>query len=313
MEISGTLHLYSGKRRELFFVFDDDVAQQLYNLAGFNVEDKSSREVFVSVGTDRFISRRTLSFSRKQTEIKVSLCAKGSKEGLRSLTALYNWYVPSGDKRPAPFPILGELNEVDKDGHHVWELHLQEPAESVVPPGLDRRRKEPSKTRRVWIERRTIEERDTSEVSRLAEEIAYDVARSDFPPARYQCHWRDGFYDSELMEVRELGIIADIDVWDIDNSQPTCFIEVKAQKVAVRSCLPRFYLSRSEWQSFIRCRNDGMSYQVWVIQYSDVEQLRNRTAPLRLFVFDVIDAEWLEPDTFLVKPLAAQGEEYWIE
>ena len=30
MNISGTLHLYSGKDRELFFTFDDDVAQELY-------------------------------------------------------------------------------------------------------------------------------------------------------------------------------------------------------------------------------------------------------------------------------------------
>ncbi len=29
--------------------------------------------------------------------------------------------------------------------------------------------------------------------------------------------WRDGFLDSERIEIREMGVIADIDVWDVQN------------------------------------------------------------------------------------------------
>jgi hypothetical protein len=82
MEISGTLHLYSGEDRELFFTFDDDVAQNLYAASNFDIDDKDSRRVFISVGSDRFINRRTMSFSRKQSEIKVSLCHKTTKDNL---------------------------------------------------------------------------------------------------------------------------------------------------------------------------------------------------------------------------------------
>ena len=41
MEISGTLHFYSGEDKELFFVFDDDVAQQLYKMGDFDVDDQT--------------------------------------------------------------------------------------------------------------------------------------------------------------------------------------------------------------------------------------------------------------------------------
>jgi hypothetical protein len=37
MDISGTLHLYSGEDRELFFTFDDDVAQDLYSTSHFDI------------------------------------------------------------------------------------------------------------------------------------------------------------------------------------------------------------------------------------------------------------------------------------
>ena len=57
---------------ELFFVFDDDVAQVLYGMPEFDVSDVDTRRVWVSVGNDRFINRRTLSFSQKQSESKVS-------------------------------------------------------------------------------------------------------------------------------------------------------------------------------------------------------------------------------------------------
>jgi hypothetical protein len=87
MDISGTLHLYSGEDKELFFVFDDEIAQQLYRMPKFDIEDSDSRRAYISVGTDRFIHRRTLSFSRKQTEIKVSLVTPEAASGERySLT-----------------------------------------------------------------------------------------------------------------------------------------------------------------------------------------------------------------------------------
>src|SRR4051812_46203962 len=92
MQINGTLHLYSGDRRELFFVFADSVAQQLYKNPALDIDDPPSRVVSVSIGNSRFISERTLSFSRKQSEIKVSLCSRNSKEGLKDLTGLYNWF-----------------------------------------------------------------------------------------------------------------------------------------------------------------------------------------------------------------------------
>ena len=82
MYISGTLHLYSGADRELFFVFDDDVAQELYASGDFPIADIQRRRAYISVGPDRFIHQRTLSFSRKQTEIKVSLCSRNTKDGL---------------------------------------------------------------------------------------------------------------------------------------------------------------------------------------------------------------------------------------
>ena len=82
MDVSGTLHFYSGNRKELFFVFDDDVAQELYDLPDFDITDPATRRAHISIGAERFIHERTLSFSGKQTEIKVSLCAEASKNGL---------------------------------------------------------------------------------------------------------------------------------------------------------------------------------------------------------------------------------------
>lgn len=52
------------KTRELFFVFDDDIAQQLYRRPEFKIKDVNTRRAFVSVGNDRFIHQRTLNFSK---------------------------------------------------------------------------------------------------------------------------------------------------------------------------------------------------------------------------------------------------------
>jgi hypothetical protein len=313
MEISGTLHLYSGKRRELFFVFDDDVAQLLYEAPSFRYESRESRRVYVSVGTQRFISQRTLSFSQKQTEIKVSLCAKGSKDNLGSLTALYDWYVPRGIRRPAPFPLLGSLSATEHEGHQTWELHLQEPLGMVLPPGLPRRRKSPSLAKRMWQERRLIVERETAEVSRAAEQIALSIVEGDFPKPHFQCLWRDAYYDSERPEVRKYGIIADIDVIDENANRPALFVEVKAQKVSSNNASARFYLSRFEWQSLVRCRRARMHYQVWLIQYHSIDDLRARSERLRLLVFKDIQKRWLRPETLLVIASRHDAEEFEIE
>ena len=88
MDVSGTLHLYSGDDRELFFTFDDEVARDLYSSSDFDIDDRETRRVYISVGTNRFINRRTLSFSRKQSEIKVSLCKPDHKRQPRRANAL---------------------------------------------------------------------------------------------------------------------------------------------------------------------------------------------------------------------------------
>jgi len=117
MNVSGSLHLYSGDDKELFFVFDDAVAQDMYRDSQFNIDDLETRRVYISVGSSRFIHQRTLSFSRKQTEIKVSLCSRNTKDGLGSLTALYDWFTRRG-VHPAPFGILGRLAKVrHRNGH----------------------------------------------------------------------------------------------------------------------------------------------------------------------------------------------------
>ena len=83
MNVSGTLHLYSGEDKELFFVFDDDVAQQLYGNTRFKIGRMSRSHQLDLGGLQRVTHLRTLSFSKKQTEIKISLCSQGAKGGSR--------------------------------------------------------------------------------------------------------------------------------------------------------------------------------------------------------------------------------------
>lgn len=313
MNIRGTLHLYSGGRDELFFVFDDDVAQLLYDMGEFDIDDKESRHVWVSVGTDRFIRRRTLSFSRKQTEIKVSLCSLGSKDGLGTLTELYEWFVPQDGHRPVPLPVLGSLKKSRHDGSAVWELSIMEPVDLVVPPGLGRRARKRSKEWEAWRHRREIQERELSVIGRSAEKLAWELAQVDFPQPKFACLWRDSFLDSEKEALRKLGVIADIDVWDTDNDTSACIIEVKAQKTTSPHDSPKFYLSGAEWRSFQVCSSQGIPYQLWLVQYRTREDLEGDQLHLNLIVYDKLAEEWLDnEENYIVKPIAKTGTHYSI-
>src|SRR5216684_5660933 len=171
MNVSGTLHLYSGEDRELFFVFDDDVAQQLTAAGDFDLDNSRSRQVYISVGSERFIHRRTLHFTRKQTEIKVSLCSRNTKDNLGALTALYDWFSPDTARHPEPVAVLGSLHRRRHRGEQVWELHLEEPVDlELVPPlGVLSRPKVPSRTRQNWLARREFHERDLKKAGKKAE------------------------------------------------------------------------------------------------------------------------------------------------
>jgi hypothetical protein len=311
MNISGTLHFYSGNRKEFFFVFDDDVAQQLYENPIFDIENLNSRRVYVSVGNNRFIHRRTLSFSRKQTEIKVSLCSLGSKDGLGALTYLYDWFSARGE-HPKPFAVLGKLETSNYQGNDVWELTITEPIDSIAPPGLSRRRKNKSRQRKSYETRRKFTERDLREIGRPAENLAFEIAQEDFPAPEYSCLYRRDFLDSERIEIRKLGIIADIDVWDEQDNSPHIFIEVKAQKVRRHGANSAFYLSLSEWHSYQKAQEQGLSYQIWLFQYLDLDDFTNAPNQIKLIVFDEINIEWLKPDGYLVIPESKSGKRFSI-
>jgi hypothetical protein len=312
MEISGTLHFYSGEDKELFFVFDDDIAQQLYGEPQFDIDDLNSRRVYISVGADRFIHQRTLSFSRKQTEIKVSLCSRNTKDGLASLTTLYDWFSARGNPRPAPFPVLGRLARQRHNEQYVWELRITEPIGLIDPPGLTRRRKTPPPERRSYEHRRRFVQRDLESAGRPAEELAKELALADYPAPAYSCLWREEFLDSERIEIRKMGILADIDVWNEGQGIAELFIEVKAQKVLRRRADPIFYLSVGEWRSYERARKARIPYQVWLFQYISLDDFERAPERLSLIIFDKIDDDWLHPDGYLVTPGNASGKRYSV-
>jgi hypothetical protein len=312
MNVSGTLHFYSGAKKELFFVFDDEVAKEMYANAEFDQGNKDSRRVYISIGEDRCIHRRTLSFSLKQTEIKVSLCARNSKNGLGNLTVLYDWFALGGES-PAPFGVLGRLTKARHEGADVLELALTEPEGFIAPPGLGRRLKKKSPVRKSFEHRREIQLRDQSEPGRLAEELALSIARDDHPLPNYQCLWRQQFLDSEKTEIRKLGIIADIDIWDVLANSPKQFIEVKAQKVANRKTRPKFYLSVGEWRSYQDSQSNGIGYEIWLFQYYDLSDFQNAPHSVSLIVYDNISMDWLDPDGYLVSPTGAAGKRYELQ
>lgn len=304
MNISGTLHFYSGDDKELFFVFDDEVAQEMYRNEEFDIEDLETRRVYISVGSSRFIHQRTLSFSRKQTEIKVSLCSRNTKDELGSLTDLYNWFAARGT-HPTPFGVLGRLAKVSRDNATVWELILTEPEDLITPPGLPRRQKTSSPERRMFERRREILQRDLAKPGRSAEELAFRILKREFPKPDYTCHWRQDFLDSEKAKIRELGIIADIDIWNVTADSPDRFIEVKAQKITGKRAKPIFHLSSAEWRSYQKAKSEGVPYAVWLFQYSNVEDLASAPQDVILTIFDEVSKEWLAPEGYIVAPTSA--------
>lgn len=265
MDVSGTLHFYSGADKELFFVFDDDVAQELYREEEFDLNDIDTRRCYISVGFDRFIHRRTMSFSRKQTEIKMSLCSSATKGGLGALTSLYDWYGSRGASRPDPFPILGTLNKVQHSSGRVWELHLTEPVDLIVPPGFERRKKAAPPERKSFENRRIFSKRDVDTVGRAAEELAIELAQLDYEAPEFNCLWRDAYIDSERIEIRKMGVIADIDIWNEVAGVPAAFLEVKAQKVLSSKTPPAFYLSIGEWRGYKAAERAGIPYVVLAV------------------------------------------------
>lgn len=307
MNVSGSLHFYSGDDKELFFVFDDDIAQDMYRNRKFNIDDLESRRVYVSVGNSRLIHQRTLSFSRKQAEIKVSLCSRNTKNGLRSLTALYDWFARRG-VRPTPFGVLGRLAKVRHEGTSVWELALTEPEGLITPPGLVRRRKTKSRERRSFEHRREFQQRDLTVPGRRAEELALKILKEDFPAPNYTCLWRKQFLDSERIEIRKMGIIADIDVWNVTANAPERFIEAKAQKIIGERTKPIFHLSSAEWRSYQNAKAKGVTYEIWLFQYCDTEHLRNASQRVTLIIFDEVSKDWLNPEGYLIAPPSTAGK-----
>lgn len=313
MNVSGSLHFYSGDDKELFFVFDDVVAQDMYRDGEFNIDDLESRRVYISVGSNRLIHRRTLSFSRKQTEIKVSLCSRNTKDGLGSLTALYDWFAD----RSAPFRVLGRLTNVVHNGTSAWELTLTEPEDLIAPPGFVRRQKRKSSERQSFEKRREIQQRDLIIVGRRAEELAVKILKGDYSAPNYKCLWRDKFLDSERIEIRKMGIIADIDVWDVKTNAPERFIEVKAQKVKVQAfkaqkgigarAKPIFHLSSAEWRSYLNAKAKGLIYEIWLFQYREEEDLQSAPQNVDLLIFDEVLEDWLDPEGYLVTPPSVSG------
>jgi hypothetical protein len=305
MNISGTLHLYSGHDRELFFTFDDEVARELYSSSAFDIDDKESRRAYISAGNDRFINRRTISFSRKQSEIKVSLCKETTKDNLGALTRLYDWFAPAGKNRPKVVSVVGTLRRTQRDQATAWELALEEPVGLISPPGLKRRLRKQSSAQKAYAHRRRIYERELRVIGRLAELRALSVLKTRFPLPRFSCLWRDGYLDSEKQIVREHGIICDIDIWNNDEEYACGFIEVKAQQVRSKRANPLFYLSSSEWRSFRYAKSRNINYRIWLIQYEDRDRLQDMQGEIRILECNEIAAKWITPEMLLVSPASA--------
>lgn len=314
MLVSGTLHLYSGEDRELFFVFDDDVAQQLYQRPELDIHDRETRRVWISVGSSRFIHRRTLSFSGKQTEIKVSLCSRNTKDGLGSLTSLYDWFAPATVMRPAPVPVEGQFRRTRRGRGRVWELTIEHASMDSQPSAFLRRtRKDVATRERWWKKRREIGDVERERIGRLAETLAITLAKVDYPAPSFSCLWRVGFYDSERVEIRKLGIICDIDIWNTDTQQPKAFIEVKAQKVSRMPADPEFYITKAEWHSYEAARKARLPYEVWLLQYHDKADFENDPARITLTVYGKLLKKWREGKDFVVRPPIEEGERYPLQ
>jgi len=236
----------------------------------------------------------------------VSLCSRNTKDGLGSLTALYEWFARRA-VHPAPFGVLGRFAKVRHNGASVWELTLTEPEDLITPPGLARRRKTKSSERRSFEHRREIQQRDLTIPGRRAEELALRILREDFTAPTYTCLWRKKFLDSERIEIRKMGIIADIDVWDVTANAPERFIEAKSQKIIGVRAKPTFHLSSAEWRSYLNAKAKGIKYEIWLFQYRDVDYLKSAPQSVTLIIFDEVSKDWLDPEGYIVTPPSPAG------
>ena len=134
-------------------------------------------------------------------------------------------FPPAGPRRTM---LVQGLASHRHDGKRVWELSLQEPVDLVSPPGLRRRLKKPSRSREAYIQRREVHERELRKYGQLAEKRAFTSLSKTFQSPKFSCLWRDGFLDSEKLDIRKQGIICDIDIWNNEEEQAEAFFEVKA-------------------------------------------------------------------------------------
>jgi hypothetical protein len=104
-----------------------------------------------------------------------------------------------------------------------------------------------------------------------------------------------------------MGVIADIDVWNVPSNAPERFIEAKAQKIVGVRAKPIFHLSAAEWRSYLNAKAKGVAYEVWLFQYQDVEDLKSAPNKVNLIIFDQISKDWLEPEGYLVTPPSSAG------
>src|SRR5439155_10105387 len=135
-------------------------------------------------------------------------------------------------------------------------------------------------------------------------------ASAAFPAPRYACLWRKEFLDSERIEIRRIGIIADIDVWNTARDAPKIIVEVKAQKVHRGDEDPAFYLSLAEWRSSQAAAKARIPYQVWLFRYRQLRHFRESPHQVALMVFERLDAAWIEPGSYLATPSASSGKHF---
>ena len=133
------------------------------------------------------------------------------------------------------------------------------------------------------------------------------VLMKDYAARNYECLWRKEFLDSARVEIRKMGIIADIDIWNLAANAPERFIEVKAQKVAGPKARPIFHLSSGEWRSYLKAKNKRISYEVWLFQYRDVEDFKRSPQKVTLTRFVELSKDWLDPEGYLVLPPSVAG------
>ena len=116
--------------------------------------------------------------------------------------------------------------------------------------------------------------------------------------------WRDGYFDSEKEDIRKLGIICDIDIWNDERNKAEAFYEIKAQHVTSRQSKPLFYLANSEWRSLRAAKENKIPFRIWLVQYECLAALEQENGEIRILEFDDVLPEWVSADVLLVIPEA---------